>query len=189
MRRPRTSTLVLGHPVVAVPLFLTDALIGGVATYQSGFTIVTGLALILAAGLTKCSQEAARYRTWRRDYDALDPNYRPPQPIRSTLRFLGALLVAGPVLAGIFWLVLNYGEPNSAAHWIAPLVLASLPALWLLGWVLKRKARRPHRSQDWIVSQALSRPLPAPTAAEAYAWLPDYCRPLFSTPQNPKEQA
>lgn len=181
MMRPRTQTLVVGHPVVTVPLLGLTGFMGYVFTDSQGFGWGTLAAIVFASWVAKCSGVAARYRAWRREWDALDPHYQPPQPIRKTLLFIRGILVAGAILAAASWLIANYSDPNSAAHWIAPLIIPALLALWVLAWITRWRTRRVVAPKDFVVTQAIARPLPAPSVAEAYARLPDHCRPLLST--------
>jgi hypothetical protein len=132
---------------------------------------VTLIALVLGGWFGNCMKVAGQYRAWRRDWDALDPNSRPPRPLRA----MGRAVAAVPIFLGCLWLFTHYDDPTSAAHVIAPMLMVGLPLLWIASLVLRRKRRRTN-SRDWIVAQAISRPLPAPSVAEAFARLPDYCR-------------
>jgi hypothetical protein len=172
MMRPRTSTLVAGHPLVMVPLFLLHAFLGVAYTYTEGFGWLSLYALVFLGWLANCYKEAARYREWKREWDALDPDHRPPRPIRAGAQWM----VAAGIIIGCFWLFLHFDDPTSAAHIIAPMVVVGIPLLWIASVLLRRRNRQRPNSQDWIVSQAISRPLPAPSVAEAFARLPDYCR-------------
>lgn len=186
MKRPSNSTLIIGHPLVAVPSFGVLALFGCAAVFGHADGMVGVLVLFMAAWLQTEWRTAARYRAWVREWNALDPNYRPPRPIRATLQFIGKLIVAVPTVLGCFWLLLNFSDPSTPAKLITFLLAGGIPTLWLAAFVVSRRKRRRH-PQHFLVTQAISRPLPAPSAAEAYASLPDYCRPLFSP--NRKEQA
>lgn len=184
MNRPKASTLIVGYPLVTVPLFLLDGWFGYTATANTGFGWGTLLALLFGAWLVKCSEEAGRYRAWRRDWNALDPNYRPPQPLRLAIRVMMAL----PILLGFFWLLANFNDPSSPARLIAWGIGVAIPMLWIARLILRRRKRRP-TSQDWIVTQAIPRSLPAPSVAEAYARLPDYCRPLLTSQARNNHEA
>lgn len=186
MNRPRTNMLVMGHPFVGAPMLLADAFVGYVYTDSAGFGFGTLIALIFAGWVTNCMKLAAQYRAWKREWNALDPNYQAPQPVKNTLRYVRALFIAGPILAGIFWLAAHYSDPTSAAHWLAPLVAIALPILWLVS-VFARRQKRQAKAREWTVAQAATRPQPAPTVAEAFASLPEYCRPLFS-PSEPQRK-
>jgi hypothetical protein len=171
MMRPRTSTLVAGHPVVMTPLLLIDGFIGYVATDTQGFGWGTVLPLVIAGWLMNCAKEAGRYRAWRRDWESLDPDYRPPQHFLKAAGYVVALIGA----AATVWLLANFNDPNSSAHVVAPLLIATLVVAVIAKLALRLRRRRP-TSADWIVTQAIPRPVPAPSVAEAFARLPDYCR-------------
>ena len=185
MMRPRTYTLVAGHPVVAVPAFLLHAGVGAAYTYDQGFGWFSLYVLVFLGWLTSCWKERARYRAWQREWDSLDPNSRPRQPILKVVTFISAF--AGGLF--VIWLVADYRDPGSPAHAIAPLIALGLGCLALVRLAVRR--RRPGRatSKVFVVTQAIGRPLSAPPASEAYARLPDYCRPLFSSEPQRKEQS
>lgn len=186
MNRPRTNMLVMGHPLIGVPMLLADAVAGFAYTDSAGFGLGTVFALVFAGWVTNCMQQRARYCSWQRQWNSLDPNYRAPQPIRTTLRHLRALIIVGPLAAGAFWLLANFNDPTSAAHVLAPLVVVGLPLIILAALFARRRKRQP-KAREWTVSQAVTRPQPVPTVAEAFASLPDYCRPLFS-PSEPQQK-
>lgn len=188
MKRPSTSTLIIGHPVVAAPCIGSTALFGCAALFGHADGIVGVLALFMAAWLQTEWRRAARYRAWMREWNALDANYRPPRSIRATLIILGKLLITVPIVLGCGWLLINFDDPSTPAKLITFGLMAGISVLWLAAFIASRRKRRP-RSQTWSVTQAISRPLPAPSAAEAYALLPDYCRPLFSPTPERKDHA
>jgi len=179
MTRPRTSILVVGYPLVTVPLFLMDGFVGYVFTDSQGFGWGTLLALLFAGWLAKCSGEASRHRAKQREWNALDPDYRPRRPLLAAVRLIVRLIVAAPIVLGCFWLFVNFDDPSSPARLITLVAAVAIPALWIAGLLLHRRKRRP-TSHEWIVTQAITRSLPAPSVAEAYAQLPDYCRPLLT---------
>jgi hypothetical protein len=171
MLKPRNSIIMAGNPLVAVPMISACGFVGFLEVTHDGFGSVTLIALVLGGWFGNCMKVAGQYRAWRRDFDALDPDYRPPRPLRAMARAVTAV----PIFLGCLWLFTHYDDPASAAHVIAPTLMVGLPLLWIASLVLRRKRRRP-KSRDWIVTQAISRPLPAPSVAEAFARLPDYCR-------------
>ena len=170
-----------------MPIFLLHAGVGLAYTFTEGFGWLSVYCLFVFAVTSNCWKEAARFREWQREWDALDPDYRPPRPLRDGIRFVRSVVVAVPIIVGCFWLFLHYGDPTSAAHVIAPMLVVGLLLLWIVSLVVRRKRRRTD-PQEWIVSQATSRPLPAPSAAEAYARLPEYCRPLLNPEPARKEE-
>jgi hypothetical protein len=171
MMRPRTSILVAGHPLVAVPMISLCGFVGFLEVTHEGLGQVTVIALVLGGWFGNCMKVAGQYRAWRREFDGLDPDYQPPQPLRT----VGRVVVAVPLFLGCLWLFLHYDDPASVAHVIARMLMVGLPLLWIASLVLRRK-RRGRNAPAWIVAQAISRPLPAPSVAEAFARLPDYCR-------------
>ena len=184
MMRPRTSVLVVGHPLVAVPLTLLFIGVAADCAYQSGFNLFTVGVLFGLGWIGNCFNAATRYRAWRREWDALDPEYRPRNPWRGAGKSLLALV------GGIFalWLIATFNDPDSPARTVAWLLPVGLLAIGVL-----RMARRGRRSgakapKDFIVTQAVKRPLPAPQVADAYARLPDYCRPILSSEPARKER-
>jgi hypothetical protein len=171
MMKPRNSILIAGRPLVAVPMISLCGFVGVLAVVNDGFGWPMLILLVLGGWFGNCMNVAGQYRAWRRDWDALDPDYRPPRPVRA----MGRAVAAVPVFLGCLWLLRHYDDPTSAAHVIAPMLVVGLPLLWIARLVLRRK-RRQRNPRAWIVAQAISRPLPAPSVAEAFARLPDYCR-------------
>jgi hypothetical protein len=172
MKRPRTATLMTGHPLVAAPLCILHAVVGVACTYSAGFGWGTLYCLVFIAWVTNCAKEAARYRAWKREWDALDPDHRPPARLRGARNLIGAAVIVG----GGYWLFATYGDPASPAHLIVTLLAFGAPVLAVAALLLRRRRRGSSTPQPWFVSQAISRPLPAPSVAEAFARLPDYCR-------------
>ena len=172
MKRPRTSTLITGHPLVAAPLCILHAVVAIACTSSQGFNGVTLYCLVFIAWAMNCAKEAAGYRAWKREWDALDPDYRPPARLRGARNLIGAAIIVG---AG-FWLFATYGDPSSPAHLIVTLLAIAVPVLAVAALLLRRRKRGSSTPDTWLVSQAVSRPLPAPSVAEASARLPDYCR-------------
>jgi hypothetical protein len=176
MMRPRTSTLVAGHPLVAAPLFALHALFGIAYTYSEGFGWLSLYALVFLGWLTNCAKEAGRYRAWQREWNALDPNHKPPITPLEGVKRLGKLVVALLLIGASVWLLQNYDDPASAAHVIALPLVGSLMLFGVVRLLHRSRQSRRAKPQPWIVSQAISRPSPAPSVTEAFSSLPDYCR-------------
>jgi hypothetical protein len=181
VQRPRTSTMVIGHPLVATPFCLVFGTLAVLGIAHDGFNGPIAIILTLVGAVANTARQAGRYRAWKREWDGFDPNHQPSRPIRNAVQWLAAL----PAAAAILWLFASYSDPTSPAHVIAPLLVFGLPALWLVRFALRLRGRRTNSSNQ-VVTQAISRPLSAPTVADAYARLPDYLRPLF-TPKPEKE--
>lgn len=183
MTRPQTSILVVGYPPVTAILFLLDGFFA-YGTAIGNMPLWVGLLVFLFGGwLVSCAQEAARYRAWRRDWDSLDPNG--PAPPRQLLKkALGALIGLGLVafLFGAYFPALR--DPESPARAITVFLVGALLLLRLIGW-LRRRRPNTRSPAEWIVTPCGGR-TPAPSAANAFASLPDYCRPLL-TPSSTQE--
>jgi hypothetical protein len=188
MRKPSAKTLFAGSPYFAVPVIAFHVVTLGGLTLDRGFGWWTVYGLVFVAYVSNCYQAAAAYRRFAAEWNALDPNYRPPRPLRDGIRFVRSVVVAVPIIVGCFWLFLHYDDPTSVAHIIAPMLVVGLPLLWIVSLVVRRKRRRTS-PQEWIVTQAPSRSLPAPCVADAHAQLPDYCAPLFTPHSERKEQS
>lgn len=94
------------------------------------------------------------------------------------------LAVAIAVGVGLFWLYANYDDPSSPVPIVIG-ILALVAGVYRFARLIRRGGRtRQATPQQWTVAQAISRPLPAPSVAEAFARLPDYC-----APQSRKDQA
>jgi apolipoprotein N-acyltransferase len=174
--------MVVGHPLVATPFCVVFGTIAVLGIAHDGFNWPIAIILTLVGAVANAARQAGRYRIWKREWDGFDPNHQPSRPIRNAVQWLVALLM----VAALLWLAGSYRDDSSPAHIIAPLLVIGLAALGLLKFVLRLCKRRRPSSSNQVVTQAISRPLSAPTVADAYARLPDYLRPLFH-PQHEKE--
>ena len=170
MMRPSNSTLVIGYPVVTGSLLLLDGVFGFETIIGNAPAWVGIVALFCAAGLAKASSDAARYRAWRREWDAMDPNAA-SKPKGQPLKIVGVFIIAS------LWLY-AFSTTSSPTQLIAILVAVRLLGIWAVTAWSKRRRAQP--SCEWLVAQSARRPLPAPSAKDAYAALPDYCRPLLN---------
>jgi len=176
--RPTTKTLIVGHPIVAMPLLLASiaCLLAG---FRSGAAppVIIGIAMI--AAVNGAQRQANAYRAWKAEWDAMDG--RPKAPRSSPGQWIGAVLLAALILVGCFRpSVLAYGA-GFAVGWIShePWLLGGLAALavaiivqFVRCWPRRPKAARP-------VTVVAKRILPVPSIADAYARLPDYCQALL----------
>lgn len=172
MMKPRNSILIAGHPLVAVPMLSICVFLGGLEVIRVGFGWLTLISLVLGGWFGNCMKQAGQYRAWRRDWDSLDPDYRPPRPLRA----LSRLVLTAVSIAGGYWLLANYRDAASPAHLTVSFMAWALPVMAVAALVLRGRKHARGASRTWLVSQANSRPLPAPSVAEAFARLPDYCR-------------
>lgn len=179
MNRPSTRTMVMGHPMIAVPVMLA----GGVtlfAAFKASNLFLGLLAVAMLTTVRSASDQAAKYRAWKAEWDAMDPN-APRRPKR-LLRGLGAAAVAIVLLAA------SRLDSHRVAYlagyslgWLGihPAVLA-LPGLVGLAVLVRSIRRRPRRAPKPEAVKIVARTiLPVPTLDAAYASLPDYCRQVL----------
>jgi hypothetical protein len=177
MKRPQISTLLFGHPLVATPLLLADGAFGAFYAMNDGLDVVVIASLAIGLWLADCCRQAARYRAW----DALDPDHPPRKTLGQIARRAIEVVVGLPLLCGAGWLLLNFRDPQSAAHSVAPLAILVVISVVLAKWMWGRRRHLPKAPKLALVTQAIARPLSAPSVAQAYAVLPDYCRALLPT--------
>jgi len=170
MKRPGGSTLLLGHPVVAVPLIL-----GGLgvlwACWQRGSDGIAPaiMVLICLAPVFHASEQVSHYRAWKRAWDGMGgAAARSPQRWR---RVGGVALLA---VLGVNWAGKLDGEQVRIGIAIGVGTLA-LVLLWLGARWTSRRMRRGRRRT--CVAIAVGAPLMrVPRLAQAYRALPDYCQ-------------
>jgi hypothetical protein len=175
MRPVSVPTLILGHPVVSVPLFLGGAAIL-FACWQlgsDGFGPAV-VVLICLARVAHCTQQVSEYRAWKRAWDGM------AEPGRTLVRIRPrrlAELGIGLLLAVYASLKLDSGELELSPA-IAAIPLA-LFALWAAARWLCRRVPRGRRSDCVSVAVGASL-MRVPTLAQAYRALPPHCQRVLS---------
>jgi hypothetical protein len=180
MKRPSSRTMLLGHPLVAVPLALgsTGAIYACCHSGNNG--LFPGLmfgAMLLAAA--RASKQASAYRQWAREWNAMAGEPKPrTRPLTSVLRI--GLAVA--LMVGAYAVMLS--DPHLTSQALKHPVQAGAPVLGLLivTSLVRWLRRRPGRAATPVgpVTVAAKVILPAPPFDAAYAALPDYCQRLLA---------
>ncbi|WP_426030926.1 hypothetical protein [Caulobacter sp. DWP3-1-3b2] len=178
MKRPQTSTLIIGHPVIGTALVLLAVFVGYVALV-SGESGVVFFCLLLGGAVGHTIKVAGDYRAWNREWEAMDPSAT-PRAGRSPRRAIVFLMFLAGLALGWFYALPAILDPSSPARWIT----AAATGVIALGWIARRRRARVRvaASSDWTVSQCVPRPMRAPSAAEAFTSLPEHCARLLSPP-------
>lgn len=179
MNRPSTQTMVLGHPLVSIPVMLAGA--GMLYVCWQGGVEGIPVAIIPAATMlaaARAGEQASAYKRWKREWDAMaPPDQRQPSKLPG---IIGVILGFMLVLAGIAAANADARTNAAALGW---LILIALPVLAFFGvrasW--RRARRRPSRTVPAKPVAVIARTiLPVPTLGTAYATLPEHCQRLLA---------
>lgn len=176
MRRPPIGAMVLGHPWTALPVWAC-IFVTGYRTWN-GLQDATGLIVFIVIGALcgKASQTRDAYLGWKREWEAMNGT-TPQQRYQATfLRTVAAILIWS-FCAFMAAAVMSRPDdrPMAILFWLGSLVYAIVRvAKW-------RRTRRPRAraAKQVPVTVCLRRPQQAPTVAQAYVALPEYCRELL----------
>ncbi len=185
MKRPGPLVFLLGNPV-SVTLISIFALY---CAYEwwigQAVPVVVIVAFIAAAFAGRLNNAYEKYRRWKREWDAMEGR----APARGASQLLGR---SGPiriVLGLSVWAMWGYftiTDQKQPALLVALFWLTTL-ALVIAGvYRLLRRGKSPRRaaSRDVAVTQCVSLPRQSPGVRQAFAALPEYCRPLLQAPQR-----
>jgi hypothetical protein len=172
--------MLLGHPLVALPLALGSA--GAIyACYHNGSNglfpgLIFGAMLLTAA---QAHKQASAYRLWAREWNAMAGEPTPRTGQRNSVLRVGL----GVALVVAVWAVL-LSDPHMTSQALHHPVQTGAPVLGLLvvTSLVRWLRRRPGRAATPVgpVTVAARVILPAPPLDAAYAALPDYCQRLLA---------
>ena len=178
MKRPATREMIVGHPVIALPMRAACGLMLLAALYQGNVFIGIMSSVVLAA-VHRAAQQASAYRSWKAEWDSFDD--RPRRVTATPGAIIGVLLVAISILliAGRPELI-GYGA-GFAAHWLLAHPIAFVPPCLLGLAVLFRFVRHwPRRTKAGLPVAIVARSvIPVPSLVNAYRALPPYCQALL----------
>lgn len=175
MRPPGAITALIGHPAVALPIFLGAVAVGyywlaGELTGWAAFG-----AVVLATWTAKASDQVNKYRAFKREWDAMSGG----SVARRTLRIGGLRYVFG-IAAWLFMALLAIdASSDPAIAWVGWL-------FWLVSGlaVLSLIATPRRRGKRGSTVAVLVKIGDSPSVAEAANSLPGYCRTLISLPSR-----
>ncbi|MES1985888.1 MAG: hypothetical protein V4461_13135 [Pseudomonadota bacterium] len=178
MKRPATNRMIVGHPIIAMPLMLASAvtLIAGFQT-DNLFPVFIAIAMIWAVQTARA--QASAYRAWKAEWDAMGDD---PSPRTATAgRMIGITAIATLTLIAFEQpAMLAYGA-GFAIGWLKTqhglVAVLGLLALALLARFIRRRPRR--LKADKPVAVIAKAVLPVPSVADAYRALPPYCHALL----------
>lgn len=177
-RRPSTKTLIMGHPLVATPMTLACGVMTFAGIWRSDLAAVL-VSLPIGLAVLRASEQAANYRAWAREWEAMEPG----GPRRRNGPFRWLALIA--IVLGTLVLVGSDGATQrQAAMWVGlPLGgLATFVLIWtVLRWIIHHRRGRIGPP----VVQIVARPVAAvPSLADAYRALPAHCHALLKGEQG-----
>jgi hypothetical protein len=176
VRQPNLPTRLFGNPASAIALLVA----AGFCIYEwwsgqgSG-----GLALIafLAAGYAMAASERLeKYKQWKREWEAMEGN-RPAPTAARPLTALRAVLALAVWCFFAFLALSQANQPDAqlgvGLFWLATavIVVAGIASLFR-----KRRNTRTRVVTDIPVTLCVPIPRNSPSAAQAFAALPQYCR-------------
>ena len=172
-RRPSTKTMVMGHPVIAVPVMLA----GGVtmyAAYEGSNLLVGFLGLAMVGTAQSARAQVSAYKAWQRDWDAMAPQVPRERKRTSPWTWIGLIIA---VISSLAWLGgANLREIAVDSGLMAGSVWLTA-AIWVaMRWVIRRR-RRPAGSS--IVTVVARPAMAIPSLEDAYRALPPYCHALL----------
>ena len=172
MMKPSTQSMLMGHPLVVVPVALCT-LATLYAWSQNGEAWWLAIVMLVFMGRVMKASEARRdYLQWKREWDAMDPNPASRMRPAHVAGMLGCalLLVAGAASDQV--------GPGAA---VGGLILGAF--LWVIARSLLRgwsPSRRRRARTATPVRLAIARPvLPAMSIADCYAALPAHSRAVL----------
>lgn len=173
MRRPPTKTLILGHPIIALPMTLS-CVITVIAAIHAGSPAGALVVLPIWGMVHAASERATAYYNWKREWDALGPE-KVPRP--SIWRQLLVLMLVGALAVAI---LTSDRTTQFATLSVGGLLLCATVILAVLTRMVRAIARRRRfRAGAFAVKVVARRGGKAPTLAAAYGALPPYCQALL----------
>jgi hypothetical protein len=175
MNKPPLKTMLLGHPIIGLPIYGVSAFVLYCCTQDSGLWLFGVGALVAITTTQAAGQQAQAYRNWKRAWDAMSDD--PPRPARwpamvgTVLVAALALFIAGHADRQAYSLVLG---------WL-PIIVVGGVALLATYSIMRWLRRRPrHTVKNRAVTVAITRPIFAvPDMLQCYRSLPEHCQLLL----------
>jgi hypothetical protein len=181
MTRPSIITYAFGNALSVTVLFAATCYLG-YQWYTGAASSFFAVAVALAtASAMNANSRLAKYRDWKREWDAMDGRPAAGGRFAMSSRTL-RVLMAIPVWCLFAYLVLNNGASPldhvaTGLFWLmtAVIVVGSIVQWWRSRW-----ARiRPRVSKDVPVTLCVKSAGQSGNLADAYRALPDYCASLL----------
>jgi hypothetical protein len=183
MKRPGPIVWLFGNPASVILLVIAAIYFIYQWSSNHGAGAAALIAFIAAGYGAGASDQLLKYQQWKREWAAMEGK-------ASGAAFAKLYPVVRVVFASAVWCLFGYLalQPSSdpamhvavALFWLATLVM-------IVGGIANLIRRRKPRKQtirDVPVTVCLSVPHRSPTLAQAFAALPNYCRPLFADRAN-----
>ena len=176
MNRPPIKTMLLGHPLIGLPIYGVGAFVLYQCWHDPSLWLFGVGALAAMSTAAKASDQADAYRNWKRAWDAMGDDV--PRRQNTALRqMMGILLVI--MLGG--YLAANRDQPGYAAALVWMVVVGVAGGLFVvIRSLMRRRRRKPAKQVILPVSIAVRRPLIASgDLMSAYRALPEHCQRLL----------
>ena len=178
MNRPPIKTMLLGHPLIGLPIYGVGAFILYQCWYDPSLWLFGVGALVAMSTAAKASDQADAYRNWKRAWDAMGDGPLPSGRGGRVARFLvGVAMIAALIL----FLLSHSDQPayRLALGWLVVVGgggLVALLVIRLFRSLMRRRRRKPANQASNPVSIAVRRPLIASgNLMSAYRALPEHC--------------
>lgn len=172
MKKPSTQSMMMGHPVVALPVAVATLATLYAWSQNSEAWWLAIVMLVFMGRVMKANEARRAYRQWKREWDAMDP--KPASRMRP-VHVAGMLGCALMVVVGA---ASDQVGPGAA---VGGLILGAF--LWVIARSLLRgwsPSRRRRARTATPVRLAITRPvLPVPSLADCYAALPAHSRAVL----------
>ena len=169
MMKPSTQSMLMGHPLVVLPVALGTLATLYAWSQNSEAWWLAIVMLVFMGRVMKASEARRDYLQWKREWDGMDPNPASRMRPAHVAGMLGCalLLVAGAA-----------SDQVGLGAAVGGLILGAFLWLMLWGFYAAWKQRPRHRARTVTpVRLAIARPvLPALSLADCYAALPAHSR-------------
>jgi MFS family permease len=174
MNKPPLKTMLLGHPIIGLPIYAVSAFVLYCCSQDSGLWLFGVGALVAIITTQAAGEQADAYRNWKRAWDAMSDD--PPRPARWPA-MVGKVLVAALAL-----FIAGHDDRLTSSlvlGWL-PLVGGGLLALLAMLLMMRWLRRRSHMVKNRAVTVAITRPIFAvPDMLQCYRSLPEHCQSLL----------
>ena len=175
MNRPPIKTMLLGHPLIGLPIYGVGAFILYQCWYDPSLWLFGVGALAAMSTAAKASDQADAYRNWKRAWDAMGDG---PLPSGRGGRIARFLIGVAMIAALILFLLGHSDQPayRLALGWLVVVGGGGLVALLVI-WLFRLRPKRAAKAaKNSVVTVAIARPIFAvPDMLQSYRQLPEHC--------------
>ena len=178
MNRPPIKTMLLGHPLIGLPIYGVGAFVLYQCWYDPSLWLFGVGALVAMSTAAKASDQADAYRNWKRAWDAMGDG---PLPSGRGNRIIGYLIGTAIIAVTILYLIDHSDQPAYRLGLVWMVVVGVAGGLFaVIRSLMRRRRRKPAKQVILPVSIAVRRPLIANgDLMSAYRALPEHCQRLL----------